>query len=81
MGNSVRKFFPSYGCYKGSIHSNNTGASEDKIVQMKYIDGDCEDISLQELAQIKAKASIPICMLGFQFINKFGGTFFSGEVI
>ncbi len=65
VGDYVRKFFPSYDWYEGSIHSINTGASKEKIVQIKYLDGDSEDITLQEVVQIKEKASIPIGKLGF----------------
>lgn len=81
VGDYVRKFFPSYGWFEGTITSIKPDALSNKTIRVTYLDGDEEDITEQELHEFKEKAAIPIGEIGFLFIKKFNGQYFSSKVI
>lgn len=81
VGDYVLKFFPSYGCYEGTVVGINLEAFEGKVIRIRYLDGDVEDITNNDLIDLKTKAYIPIGDIGFQLIKKFNGQYFSGIVV
>lgn len=77
-GSYMRKFFPSHGWFEGTIASINPTAEGCKCFCIRYLDGDVEDLSKEELNTAMNEAAIPFGKIGFQFIKKFNRVSFSG---
>lgn len=81
VGDYVRKFFPSYGWFEGTVIAINPEAIKGRCNQIWYMDGNVKDVTNHEMKTIKEIAIIPIGEVRFLFVKKFEGNFFSGKVI
>ena len=81
VGTVVFKFFPFYGKFKGRVEMLRPNAENGKCIRVRFEDGDMEDMTLREFRESQEEASIPIGEVGFKFIKKFQGDWYTGEVI
>lgn len=70
-----------YGWYAGAVFKINPSAPKSKCIRVKYDDGDIEDLTPAEFDQATNEAAIEIAEVGWRFVHKIKGSYWSGKVI
>ena len=76
---TIRKFFPGYGWFVGTVTTTTTTVTNRKHYRLVYED-DEEVCTQSDLKVLIMKQNIEIGGLGFEFVREYDGIFYSGIV-